>query len=116
MAYSVVVDDEFFLEWCEYFGKPQVWYTSYVLYMTCYKTCNGNRNEMKQNEIIGMNEIRTCNYIANPLFFCTREFRLGCKQREKRYSSTNCVSYMHDQFIDIQHNYTGRKFSISKST
>ena len=21
-----VVDDEFLLEWCEYFGQPQVWY------------------------------------------------------------------------------------------
>ena len=30
MAYSVVVDGEFLLEWCENFGKPQVWYISYV--------------------------------------------------------------------------------------
>ena len=30
MAYSVV-DGEFLLEWCENFGKPQVWYISYVL-------------------------------------------------------------------------------------
>ena len=26
MAYSVV-DGEFLLEWCENFGKPQVWYS-----------------------------------------------------------------------------------------
>ena len=25
-ADSVVVDGEFLLEWCEYFGQPQVWY------------------------------------------------------------------------------------------
>ena len=31
MAYSVVVDGEFLLEWCEYFGQPQVWYISYVI-------------------------------------------------------------------------------------
>ena len=30
MANSVVVDSEFLLEWCEYFGQPQVWYNSYV--------------------------------------------------------------------------------------
>ena len=30
MAYSVVVDVEFFLEWCEYFGQLQVWYISCV--------------------------------------------------------------------------------------
>ena len=30
MAYSVVFDGEFLLEWCEYFGQPQVWYISYV--------------------------------------------------------------------------------------
>ena len=30
-ANSVVVDDgEFLLEWCKYFGQPQVWYISYV--------------------------------------------------------------------------------------
>ena len=29
MANSVV-DSEFLLEWCEYFGQPQVWYNSYV--------------------------------------------------------------------------------------
>ena len=29
LAYSVV-DDEFLLKWCEYFGQPQVWYRSYV--------------------------------------------------------------------------------------
>ena len=26
LAYSVVVDGEFLLKWCEYFGQPQVWY------------------------------------------------------------------------------------------
>ena len=30
LAYFVVVDGEFLLEWCEYFGQPQVWYISYV--------------------------------------------------------------------------------------
>ena len=25
LAYSVVVDGESLLEWCEYFGQPQVW-------------------------------------------------------------------------------------------
>ena len=30
MAYSVVVDGEIYLEWCEYFGKPQVWHIRYV--------------------------------------------------------------------------------------
>ena len=30
LAYSVVVDGEFLLEWCEYFGQPQVWYISYI--------------------------------------------------------------------------------------
>ena len=30
MAYSVVVDGEFLLEWCEYFGQPQVWYITDV--------------------------------------------------------------------------------------
>ena len=30
MAYSVGVDGEFLLEWCEYIGKPQGWYISYV--------------------------------------------------------------------------------------
>ena len=30
LAYSVVVDGEFLLEWCEYCGQPQVWYISYV--------------------------------------------------------------------------------------
>ena len=30
MAYSVVVDDEFLLEWCEYLDRPQVWYISYL--------------------------------------------------------------------------------------
>ena len=29
MANSVVVDGEFLLKWCEYFGQPQVWYISY---------------------------------------------------------------------------------------
>ena len=28
--WCVVVDGEFLLEWCEYFGQPQVWYLSYV--------------------------------------------------------------------------------------
>ena len=50
--------------------------------MACYKTQNGNGNETKWN---GANEIRICNYTANPLFFCPREFRLDCKQRENRY-------------------------------
>ena len=30
LAYSGVDDGEFLLEWCEYFGQPQVWYISYV--------------------------------------------------------------------------------------
>ena len=29
MAYSVI-DGEFLLEWCEYFGQPPVWYISYI--------------------------------------------------------------------------------------
>ena len=27
---DVVVDGEFLLEWCEFFGQPQVWYISCV--------------------------------------------------------------------------------------
>ena len=30
MAYSVVVDGEFLLEWCEYLVNHKVWYISYV--------------------------------------------------------------------------------------
>ena len=30
MAYSVVVNVECLLEWCEYFGQSQVWYINYV--------------------------------------------------------------------------------------
>ena len=30
MTYSVFVDSKLLLEWCEYFGQPQVWYISYV--------------------------------------------------------------------------------------
>ena len=30
MAYSVGVDGEVLLEWCECFGKPQGWYISYA--------------------------------------------------------------------------------------
>ena len=30
MTNSVAVEGEFLLEWCEYFGQPQVWYVSYV--------------------------------------------------------------------------------------
>ena len=30
MDNSVDVDGEFLLEWCKHFGKPQVWYISYI--------------------------------------------------------------------------------------
>ena len=30
MANSVVADGTLMLEWCEYFGQPQVWYITYV--------------------------------------------------------------------------------------
>ena len=30
MTISIVFAGEFLLEWCEYFGQPQVWYISYV--------------------------------------------------------------------------------------
>ena len=30
LVYSVVVDGEFLLEWCEHFGQLQLWYISYV--------------------------------------------------------------------------------------
>ena len=33
MAYSVVVDGEFLLEWCEYYGKPQGCSYVYIIYV-----------------------------------------------------------------------------------
>ena len=40
LAYSVV-DGEFLLEWCEYFGQPQVWCISYVPQLGVYKQLTG---------------------------------------------------------------------------
>ena len=59
-----------------------------------------SETEMKQNQMEQMKYVHATIYIANPVFFCPREFRLGCKQREKRYSSTNFVSYMQSCMIN----------------
>ena len=41
MTNSVAVEGEFLLEWCEYFGQPQVWYISYVaLLAVVHQLCN----------------------------------------------------------------------------
>ena len=56
MAYSVVVDGEFLLEWYEYFGQPQVWYISYIALLAgqleLKENGNGSGNGKRERKLV----------------------------------------------------------------